>query len=526
MLRALPIFFNKIAHRPRLALAILILLPILMRIAVLSKQPVPLPNVADEFSYLLAADTFASGRLANPVHPHWKFFELLHVIHVPVYASKYPPLQGLLLASAQVATGVPWVGVLISGGLMCGAIFWMLAGWMERRYAFAGGLLAVTQLATFSYWMDSYMGGFLSAIGGALVMGSLPRMVRFKNWRHSIALGVGAAILLNSRPFEGGVLVLGCGIWLLVKMPIRNWVQLVPTGALICLCFGWILFYNNSVTGSPFKLPYMQHDQQYVVLSSPFLFFANAKPIPHYFHDAIKDCWVNYDTTLYRVERANLVSYYAESMRVILKIFVGEGLVLLLLPLGMFAAWRRRRHRSALFLVLIALAGLALVKGLLPHYAAPITGLFFFFYALSLRQLDRWAVSLPVSSMLMVATLAAYLAQVGLVLAGPPNANQTSPAQIESFERQKIASKLQGFGGNHLVMVRYETAKTPIYDYVYNGANIDAASIIWARDMNPTENNELLGYYQSRRIWLLRVPLSGPPDLRPYATEHLAEIHR
>jgi hypothetical protein len=73
-----------------LAIMAAAVIPVTVRLAVLPWQPVPVPEISDEFSHILVADTLAHGRLANPPHPLSTHLETLYVLQDPTYASIYP----------------------------------------------------------------------------------------------------------------------------------------------------------------------------------------------------------------------------------------------------------------------------------------------------------------------------------------------------------------------------------------------------------------------------------------------------
>ena len=107
--------FTRIAQHKSWAVAGVGVSVIVLRAALLPLFPVPLPIVPDDFSFLLASDTFAHGRLTNPTPAMWTHFESVHITMQPTYQSMYFPGQGLLLAVAQ----------FFSGGLGSRCLQWM-----------------------------------------------------------------------------------------------------------------------------------------------------------------------------------------------------------------------------------------------------------------------------------------------------------------------------------------------------------------------------------------------------------------
>ena len=203
---------------------------LVLRLALLPVWPIPAPSIYDEFSYLLQADTFSHGRLTNLPHPLWKFFESPYILQQPTYASRFPPAQALVMAAGQVFLGHPWFGVWLSAGILAAVLCWALQGWLPPGWALLGAFIGLN-LCLFTYWMNSYWGGAVTAIGGALVIGAWVRIVRAKQWRYAWLFGIGAVIVILARPFEGLLLLVPALIALAIaNRSLRVWIPVAFIG--------------------------------------------------------------------------------------------------------------------------------------------------------------------------------------------------------------------------------------------------------------------------------------------------------
>ena len=84
-----------------------------------------------------------------------------------------------------------------------------------------------------------------------------------------------------------------------------------------------------------------------------------------------------------------------------------------------------------------------------------------------------------------------------------------------NLDRPRIIRELNSIPGDDLVFVRYSPTHDVDWEWVYNDADIDHASVVWARDMGVHTNEELMHYYPRRHAWLLQAD-ENVPTATPY----------
>ncbi|HVX66734.1 MAG TPA: hypothetical protein VHA11_09045 [Bryobacteraceae bacterium] len=473
----------------------------------------PSPRVHDEFSYLLGADTFASGRLTNPPHPLWQYFESMHIIQQPTYASIYPVGQALVLAAGQRIAGHPWWGVWFSVGLMCGAICWALQQWLPPQWALVGALLSL-RLSS-SYWLSSYWGGAVAAIGGALLVGAAARMLRRPSALWAFLMALGIVIVGNTRPYEGLVLTLCVGAWVLVrlaKMPKAGRMLVVrraigPFAVVFLAVGGWMAYYNMRVTGSATTTPYQISFRTY--LYRRMFVWQKNRPKPAYRYPEMRNAY----RALERNERPRLYFARVKFLRPFNRYFWAPLLPLaLLVPLG----WRSRRARPLIVFSGILLLALALEEWVNPHYTAPFAAVLYAVMIQPLRRIHAWGkAGLVAAQAIVVVAIGVNFAQYAVRCLAPLELGWQD-------DRERIEHQLEATPGQDLVIVRYSGAHDPYDEWVYNRADIDRAPVVWARDVIPPQQEPLLRYFAKRRVWILEADAALRPVLRPYTPEAYA----
>lgn len=510
------------ARSPLTAYLSLPLVLLAVRVLLLPFRPLPLPYVPDEWSHQLLADTLLSGRLANPSHPLWPFFETIHVLPLPAYASMYLPGSALFLAAGKFLFGSHYGGVLLSCVLMTVAALWALRAWLPPFWAWWATLLITGKVllngSANGYWIHSYWGGAPGALGGALLLGAAGRLRSAPSLANGLVFGAGLVLLAITRPLEGAILGFAVTAWLFARFPRA---QFRPAcAAVLVLALGGLglAHFCRAVTGSPWQLPYFANQQRYGWPMTALWMKPEPKPI---IHAKLVDYWEWERNEHTQIETPAAILQYAP-----LKInkqwhhYAGPLLTIPLLALA--AAMRSRRVRGLALLTALGLAVVITEQSAFPHYFAPFTVAAMAVLAWSCRQwiLRQPRVAVPYLFWLPAALLVALIPRSIAPVIERPEQILRSDGWCCRYGvgavRERVVQQLERLGADHVVLVRYSRRDRDFtLDWVYNPPVIDSARVVFARDLGEPRNQALRDYYPNRTFWVA-IPDEDPIVVEPY----------
>jgi hypothetical protein len=210
---------------------------------------------------------------------------------------------------------------------MGAAICWMVQAWQPLAWAFLGGALAVIHLGLFSYWINTYHAGAIAALGGALVLGSMPRLKKSASVRYGVLMIMGIVIVALSRPFEGLLLslpvLLSLGRRAFSPRDRTRWKVILRRAALpVALIIGgvaWLGYYDYRAFGNPLTLPYTVGRATYA--TAPYFIWQSPRPEPAYTHAVMRSYYR--DTELKIAEESRSLTGY-----LYMKVLLASGSVL------------------------------------------------------------------------------------------------------------------------------------------------------------------------------------------------------
>ena len=528
----------RLAEKTGWCMLLLALIPVALRLALLPHHPVPTPDIYDEFSHLLVADTLRHFRLANPPHPLPQFFETFFVLQEPTYASIYPVGQGLILALGWTIFGHPWAGVVIAIAAFCSLCYWMLRAWTTPGWALLGGVLAVIEFGPLNQWMNSYWGGAVPAAAGCLVFGALPRLRENGRLRDGASLGLGLALHLLTRQYESIFLALSVVLYFLPEIRRTDALLRLARPAavafcVVCLALGVTLLQNQRVTGSWTTLPEALSQYQYGV---PAGLTFQPDPVPH--RELTPQQALGYKMQRgFRGGHAETLTSFLLRLeyRVRYYRFFFLAPLYLVLPIFLVTIRELRFVWVVLTLILFAL-GVNFFPAFQFHYIAAVSCLFVLISVIGLDRLSRftyrgWPGGEHAATLIVFLCLAQFVFWYTLHIVDTREVSmsmrqyETWNAINHGFPDRRIAvnNQLAQLPGTLLVFVRYWPQHIFQEEWVYNASDIDGSRIVWARDLGASENEKLRRYYPDRSVWLLE-PDARPLKLVPYQPEPLTNV--
>jgi hypothetical protein len=281
-------------------------------------------------------------------------------------------------------------------------------------------------------------------------------------------------------------------------------------------------YYNWRLTGNALLLPHVLNTRTYH--TTGLFLWDHKKPEMHYRNQQFEDFYNGWEREGYENTWSDVWRVSTEKLGrfAITYFWVGELLALPAIPF----LFRDRRMRLLVATFLLVTVGVFAVIWSNAHYAAPVTCVIFALAVQSIRHLRTMRIGHRSVGLALSRAIVLLLAlDTGVYV----SVRMCSPLHWTCHgdpSRAAIARKLQHTPGKHLIMVRYDSDSDNhnIHDeWVYNGAEIDNAKVLWARELDPQQNANLFSYFSDRKIWLvtpdtdnqLLVPYTLPGVLLP-----------
>jgi hypothetical protein len=195
--------------------------------------------------------------------------------------------------------------------------------------------------------------------------------------------------------------------------------------------------------------------------------------------------------------------------------------------IAFFFALRSRRLVWVTATLAIFALGTNLFPYLLVHYLAAVTCLFVLVSVTGLQQLGRLCirgvpVGVEIVRVLILLCAAQFAAWYGLHLFESPAVYPVLRYETwDSIEggrqerRVEVQKQMAEISGQLLVFVRYSARHRYQDEWVWNGADIDASRVVYARELGLSEDGKLIRYFPNRKILLLE-PDHDPPIIGPF----------
>jgi len=510
------------------------------------------PQLHDDFSNLLAADTLLHGRLANPTPPAFESMETFHVVMTPTYASKFPLGPAFFLALGKSIYGDYACGLWLCCALATATTTWMLLACFPARWASGIGLCVAMHPSWQNGWAQEFTHGWLPFAGVSLVLGGTLRLHRLlqtgvtsfesvnqQAWRSSmVAIAIGRGLVLFSRPFDGGIvcamlvvsLAPGLMRCLLPRMsrwniaatanPIASyWFLLrmaIPAFGIVLVLMGLLMANNELVTGHWYLLPYQLHEKQYGVAPLFIWGTPNEPTVGHRFVEL---------STYHRVcslqswsDARSVEGYMFQLSNRSRSILMHWGFGLAVLPMAILT-WRKGRRQSGWLLIvaLIAILIINCVPWVMPAYVASLIPIAILLFSFVLKRLSTWiATRFHFADLRFGPRLGAEFMTLGFLLCFQTFALSytcyTRATYKSGWElgwadtRQELVDKLLSSGESHLILVQYENGHNVNQEWVYNQADVPSAKIVWGRFASNDLNQKFVRSYPNRKVWLLKIP--------------------